>query len=260
MTNPNPPTHWALAAAVTEEFLNHLAAEAIGPGLPPNELRQEFNIPMLGPVDLTVRLQIVSVRFTMRAEDEGKLRATIGARGEVEFNGDMAMPPLPGAAIVNGEVLVDPIVEFKPSGRFRAVLDLKNSQLIGMGFEGFEGVDTDADMAAQMGNMLFAAVGGELFEALAAGMDTTGLELEPSEGQYLSELGVAFGSAEFAIEDGLMTVGLPALPGVEGRAEPTPVFGHRLGVAIAAGALTSLVNQLASPQLGLLRFEIDLFF
>lgn len=250
--------HWALAATVSEEFLNHLAEQGIGDGLEPTEVRQSFNLPMLGPLDLTVQLQITSVRFQMRHEDAGALRATIHARGEIIVHGESMMPALPGAALVSGEVLVTPRVKLDRSGHFAAVLDLANSALVGMGFDGIEGMETDADVAAQMGQMLFAAVGGEIFGGLADAMGEVGLELAPHEGRELFDLGVTAGAADIDVRDGIMVVGLPAHEGLEGSAESSMVGGTSLGVGVAAGALTSLVNKVASQALGVgLPFEME---
>ena len=48
--------HWALAAVVSEEFLNRLASTGIGDGIEAAEFRQQFNLPMLGSLDLGVTM------------------------------------------------------------------------------------------------------------------------------------------------------------------------------------------------------------
>jgi len=106
--------------------------------------------------------------------------------------------------------------------------------------------------------MLFAAVGGELFEGLADQMGSVGLELEPEQGHVFRELGVHPAPADIEVHQGAMTVGLPAVPGLEGRADAERVSGHRVGVGVAAGALSALANRLAADAIGTpLPFEFD---
>lgn len=250
--------HWALSAVVTEEFLNTLARNGIGDGVEAAEFRQQFNLPMLGSLDLGIRMVIVGVEFAMHESNVDRLAAVIRATGEITFYGDTMMPAMPGLARVRGDVMVRPHVEFRSDGGFVAVLDLAGSELVGMKLEGIDGVETDADAQEMMGQMLFAAVGGELFEGLAAQMGSIGLELGPDQGHVFGELGVEPGPADVAVHDGAMTVGLPAVPGLEGRAEAERVNGQRVGVGVAAGALSALANRLAADVLGVpLPFEFD---
>jgi len=250
--------HWALSAVVSEEFLNTLARNGIGDGIAAADVRQQFNLPLLGSVDLSVGMVIVEVTFQMIEDHGDRLLATIHATGQITFHGDTMMPPLPGLARVRGDVLVRPRIEFRPDGTFIAILDLANSELVSMGFDGIDGVDTDADAQEMMGQMLFAAVGGDLFEGLAQQMGSVGLELEAEQGRVFAELGVHPGPADVEVHQGAMTVGLPAVPGLEGRAVAERVGGHRLGVGVAAGALSALANRLAADALGVpLPFEFD---
>src|SRR5439155_18389272 len=103
-----------------------------------------------------------------------RLHATIRATGDISFYGETMMPPMPGLARVRGEVLVRPTVEYRDDGRFIAVLDVGNSELVGMAFEGMDGVETDADAQDMMGQMLFAAAGGDLFDALKTQLGSVG--------------------------------------------------------------------------------------
>ena len=250
--------HWALSAVVSEEFLNTLARNGIGDGIEAAELRQQFNLPLLGSIDLSIGMVIVEVSFQMLEEHGDRLLATIRATGAVTFHGDTLIPPLPGLARVRGDVLVRPRVELHPDGRFIAILDLAGSELVGMTFEGIDGIEADAEAQAMMGQMLFAAVGGELFEGLADQMGSVGLELEPEQGHVFRELGVHPAPADIEVHQGAMTVGLPAVPGLEGRADAERVSGHRVGVGVAAGALSALANRLAADAIGTpLPFEFD---
>ncbi|MEZ5322111.1 MAG: hypothetical protein R2698_08580 [Microthrixaceae bacterium] len=249
---------WALCAVVTEDVLNRLADHGIGDGLTSGEIRRRFELPMLGAVDLGLVMTIVGVRFEMSSRHGDRLAATIRATGAVSFHGDTAMPEMPGLARVRGEVLVRPVVELDEDGSFRAVLDLANSELVGVVLEGIDGSDADSQTQEMMGQMLFAAVGGELFGALASQLDSVGLELDPDQGRHLSEMGVAPGAADVVVGDAVMTVGLRAVPGLDGVATATPVDGRRIGVGVAAGALTSLVNRLVADAMGSpLPFECD---
>src|SRR5690606_18461332 len=147
-------------------LLNELAAAGVGDGIEVAELRNVFQLPMMGPLELAVRMTIVGVSFTMLADHDGALLGQVRATGEVEVLGDTPMAVLPGRARVRGDVLVRPIVELRADGSFVAILDLTGSELIGMELEGIDGLDADAGAQAQMSQMLFAAVGGELFEGL----------------------------------------------------------------------------------------------
>lgn len=250
--------HWALSVVVSEEFLNSLARNGIGDGIAAAELRQQFNLPMLGSIDLSIGMVIVGVTFQMLENNVDRLQATIRATGAITFHGDTPMPPLPGLARVRGEVMVRPRIELQPDGRFIAVLDLAGSELLGMAFEGIDGIESNVEAQEMMGQMLFAAVGGDLFEGLAQQMGSIGLELEPEQGYVFAELGVRPAPADIEMHHGAMTVGLPAVSGLEGRAAAERVNGQRLGVGVAAGALSALTNRLAADAMGApLPFELD---
>ena len=251
--------HSALSIAVSEEFLNGIARAGIGDGLAAAESRQTFNVPFLGLLDIGIVLTIVEVSFEMRERHGDRLLATIRAAGEVKFYGESMMPALPGRAMVRGEVLVRPEIAYRPDGSFVAKLDLASSELVAMTLEGIEGIEADAEAQAQMGQMLFAAIGGELFEGLAANLESPGLELAAERAVVFDELGVAIGEAVIDMGDALMTIGLPAVEGLEGHADATPVQGPRVGVGIAAGGLTALVNRLAAEAVGApLPFDLDI--
>lgn len=255
--DPDDAAHWALSVVVSEEFLNTLARNGVGDGIEAAELRRTFDLPLLGALDLSVRMCIVEVTFQMLEEHGDRLFASIRATGEVSFHGDAPMS-MPGLARVRGDVLVRPRVEYRPDGTFVALLDLAGSELVAMAFEGIDGLESTADAQEMMGQMLFAAVGGELFEGLAQQMGSIGIELEPERGRVFGELGAQPAPADVAVHQGVMTVGLPAVPGLEGRAMAERVSGHRVGVGVAAGALSALANQLAADAVGApLPFEFD---
>ncbi len=249
---------WALSAVVSEQFLNGLAAAGIGDGSEVEPLRNTFQLPMMGPMELILSMTITGVTFEMDPANGNRLFASISASGSVETHGDPPMPLLPGVARVRGDVLVDPVIELHRDHSFVAILDVLNSDLITMELEGIDGLEADAEAQLQMSQMLFAAVGGELFSGLAERLGSIGLELGAEQGIALADLGVAVGPAEIAIEDGHMVVGLGAIPGLEGTARPVEVSGTRLGVGIASGALSVLVDQLARERVGAgIPFEIE---
>lgn len=240
---------WALSVVVTDEFLNTFAANGIGDGVEVSEFTQAFHVPMLGSVELSVGMAIVGVTFRTDPRQDGRLHATVTATGHLRILGDMPMD-LPGPARVRGEVLVEPVIRLDPDGTFTAVLDLPGSELVAMHFDGVDGIEGDAEVQAQMGQMLFATLGGELFAALAEQMGPVGLVLGPEQGRVFEELGVRSGPAELELADGHLTVGLMAVDGLGGHAEVEQVTGRRLRVGVAAGALSALVARLAEDSLG----------
>ena len=252
-------TPWAVSVVVSEAFLNGMAASGIGDGIEAPGFRNTFHLPMMGPIEMSVGMTIVGVSFEMRASDANRLRATVRAAGLIEVHGNSPMPSFPGLAHVAGEVLVDPEIAFNADGTFVARLDLPGSELVGVRLEGIDGVEADESVAVQMGEMLFAAVGGELFEGLAARLGPFGLELGAEDALVMSELGVRPGPADVRVDDGRLLVGLRAVEGLEGRAQAVEVTDGGAGVGVAAGALASLVSRLAADKLGRsLPFELDL--
>lgn len=252
-------SRWALAAVVSEEFLNGMSRQGIGDGVVVEPFRQVFSLPMMGDIDLSVGMTITSVEFEMSALDPDRLRATVSAAGVVEFLGDNAMPAFPGAARVRGEVMVSPTVELRADGSFVALLDLASSELVAMHFDGIDGMDGNADAQAMMGQMLFQTVGGELFTGLAEQLGTVGLELTPDEAEIFAMLGVAEGPADIVVNDGSLVVGLCALETLDGHAALLPVDGRRLGVGIASGALADLAVHLANRAVGVpLPFAVEI--
>ncbi len=242
---------WALSAVVSEQFLNGLAAAGIGDGIEVEPLRNTFQLPMMGPMELTLSLTIVGVTFKMDPANGNRLFASISATGTVETHGgDAPMPLLPGVARVRGDVLVDPVVELSDDHSFVAILDVLHSELLTMELEGIDGLEHDAETQIQMSQMLFAAVGGELFAGLAERLGSIGLELGPERGVALADLGVAVGPADITVESGHLVVGLAAIDELDGTARPVEVSGVRLGVGIASGALSVLVDQLSRERFG----------
>jgi len=251
------PEHWALSAVISEQFLNALSRAGLRDGMHVEAFRQTFFVPMMGPVELSVALSITAVEFQMRAADRGRLRATVSAAGSVTMLGDHPME-LPGPARVRGEVLVRPKVRVGRDGSFSALLDLAGSQLVATHFDGVDGVESDADALAQMGQMLFAAVGGELFEAMAGQLGEVGLELDADTAGVLTAVGCRAGAGSVKIQDGRMVVGLRALDGLDGHAATAGAPGPTLGIGLASGALSALTARLVQARLGVaLPVELD---
>ncbi len=250
---------WALSLTVPETLLDEFARAAVGDGIEVAEFRNVFQLPMMGPLELAVSMTITGVSFAMKAEHPDALLATVRATGRVEVLGDSPMPVLPGVARVRGDVLVRPIVGLSDDGGFVAVLDLPAGELVAMELEGIDGLEADADAQAQLSQMLFAAVGGELFEGLAANLGQVGIDLDPEEADLVRRMGVQPGPADLTVHDGRLVLGLPAADGVVGSAEEVRARGNTVGVGLSATALEVLTVAAASSQLpGVVPLEVDL--
>jgi len=241
---------WAAAVVVPEGFLNGLAHTGIGDGIVVPAFDNIFQLPMMGPLELSVGMTITGVSFEMLAANNGALLGSVRAMGSVEILGDSPMPALPGAARVRGDVLVRPVIELGEDGSFRAILDLSASELVGMELEGIEGLDADAEVQAQMSQMLFGAVGGELFTGLAAQLGSLGVELGPEQGQILVDLGVAPGPADIRITDGEMVIGLRARTEQSGHAGLVAVSDTQVGIGLSTSALQTLCVRAAHGAFG----------
>ena len=239
-----------MTVTVPQEFLNALAAAGIGDGIEVEEFRNVFQLPMMGPIELSVGMTIVEVSFQMRSGDDGRFRATVRATGDIRFHGDSPMPAFPGLARVAGDVLVRPVIELRPDGSFVAVLDLPAGEVTDMRFEGVDGVAAADDAIAMMSQMLFAAVGEDLYRGLAENLGHVGIELDAAAARGVVELGIAAGPAEIRVSDGVTVVGFPAVDGHDGHAAPVPAHGRRVGVGLARGSLTPAVARLAAATLG----------
>ncbi|MCC6225496.1 MAG: hypothetical protein IT195_03705 [Microthrixaceae bacterium] len=249
---------WAVALVIPADFLNTLAEHGIGDGVEAPELRDTFQLPMMGPMEVSVMMTITGVSYEMRANDGGRLRATVRSTGALRFHGDVPME-IPGLVRVSGEVLVEPIIELRDDNSFAAYLDLANSELVATHFEGIDGVDHDAESAAQMSEMLFASVGGDLFSAMAENLGTLGMELAPEQGEVVAELGVAPGRARIRVRPGRMEVMMAAVDGLDGSAVAVDVQGPCIGVGVASGSVAALASALAQQRIGVahLPFEFD---
>lgn len=241
---------WAASIVVPQEFLNGLARSGIGEGLETERFSNTFQLPMMGPVILNVGMTITGVTFEMRAEHPDRLCATIHAAGSVAFGGENPMPGLPGVARVRGDVLVAPVVELHEDGTFRAGLDVAGSELIAVKLEGIDGLDHDAVAQTQMSEMLFAAVGGELFGGLADQLGMVGIDLDAESSLPIVELGVRRGPAVIRVEDGRLVIGLVGVDGLDGHADIVDVTGHRVGVGLASESLSVLCARIASDAIG----------
>lgn len=255
---PAAERRWAVAISVGEEPLNAMAAASIGAGIDMGVVHEQVAVPMLGEANVSVDMAITGVTFAMDERHAGRLLASVHARGDVVVHSDM-MGEMPlGRVHVSGDVLVDLDVAVEPHGAVRAHLDLPNSDLVATHFHGIEGVETDADMQAQMGEMLFASVGGDLFGGLADSMGRIGIDLPPEVGRVLLEAGVRPGPAVVEVRAGHVVVALESARVVHGDAEPpAPGPGH-LSIGLASGVLGVLTERLVATALGLeIPFELS---
>lgn len=250
---------WALALSVTQDLMNALAASRIGEGLPVGRTTRRVTMPMMGELDVTLDLTILGLNIALSPEDGGRLRTTVRAAGDVSFGEGSPMPPLPGRPIVAAEVLVPVHAELRPDGRFVASVDPSRGEFVGMKLERIEGADIDPGTLEAMGGMLFASLGDDAFASMASGIDPIGVELPADQARPLVQLGVRPAPADIVVEDGVLTVGLPAHDDVEGHATAHLRPGQQISAGIASGTLTRLAYALAERTLGVpLPFDVEL--
>ncbi len=255
---PPAPRRWAMCASVTQDLLNDLVLVAVGEGVPIEPLEQQLVLPGMGEVLLTLGLTITGGRLDLRSDDGGRARAIVTADGDVaaraaDMEGDVdatpfGMPSSPAPIPVRVEALVDPVLEVHEDLTVTVGLDLVGAELVSVSVDPDaptpEGVDPDAWTAVtQMTNLLFGSMGGGLFASLGEHVGTIGTDLPADVGAVLADLGVAAGRADTSVSSGLLSFGLRAREGVVGRAEPVPVAGKRVGMALA-GSVVDKVAQL----------------
>lgn len=249
---------YAFSITLAEEFLNEMSRSGIGDGFSAAEVVHTLELPMMGPMELKVGLTITEVTFQMREEDQGRLHATVRAEGAVQVLGEVPMQPLPGAAHLRAEVLVAPHVELREDGSFAAVLDLVNCEMLSVTLERIAGVETTSIMQEQLGQLLISTIGGDLFQGLAAAMDTVGLELDSAVGSLLHMLGCSVGVANLEVLDGHLLLGIHGVDDLDGHARHVSGTGEAVSVTVASGVFPPLFQLLASGALGVdLPFEAD---
>jgi hypothetical protein len=260
-----------LTLAVTDELLNDLAVMALGDGIAMDPAQQEMNLPGMGEVLLSLGLNVTGVRFDLRSEDSNKARITILGAGDVgvETVGNVAapvsgMPDSPAPLPVALTCLVQPFVELREDHTVSVGLDLRDADLVKLGIDDAaevpNGVDPDAWAGIlQMTGMMFAMMGDQLFQGLAASVGAVGIDLGANIGDELAKLGVAVGIADVRVSSGVMTLGLEALDEVQGRAVPVPVAGKRVGVGVAGSGVRTAATALLERAAGgrVLPFELD---
>lgn len=263
-----------MCAAVTEEMLNDLAIVAVGGGATLEQVETDVALPAMGDVRLRVTLTVTGGSFDLRADDDGRARVVVTASGDVavdvlDFEGDTApaagmLPSSPVPIPVRVEALVDPVVELNEDLTVTVGLAVEGGELIGVTVDtdapAPDGVDAETWVPmTQMVDMLFMTMGEQLWASLGAHVGVVGSDLGTDVGAVLSDLGVAVGRADVRVTTGLMTVGLPAVPGLVGRATPLPVAGRRVALSLAESG----VHEVAALLLALvaggrpLPFEIQ---
>ncbi len=111
----------------------------------------------------------------------------------------------------------------------------------------------------QMFGMVFAVLGGGLFESLGEHVGRAEVALPDDVADILRSLGVAPGAGDVKVSSGLLTVGLPAAESVRGRALPVPIAGKRVGLGVASSLVDGICHLLIERVAGdlPLPFEID---
>jgi hypothetical protein len=171
------------------------------------------------------------------------------------------VPPAP--IPVRVEALVDPVVDLRDDHTLSVGLDLGAAELVALtvdtGVPAPDGVDPATWMGiTQMTQMLFGSMGDGLFAALGEHVGTVGMDLGSDIGLVLGDLGVAHGRAETRVGSGLLSFALDAHESVEGRAEPVPVAGRAIGVALARSGVNRLAQALLERAAGGLALPFEL--
>jgi hypothetical protein len=179
----------------------------------------------------------------------------------------MGMPAPPAPLPVRLVTLADPYFELRDDHTVSVGLDLRDAELV------VQGVDTDAEVPVgidgtawvgvlNMVGMMFTMMGDTLFQGLADTVGSVGMDLGADVGMVLADLGVDHGPADVQVSTGTITIGLPAHVQVDGRAQPVPLAGKRLGVGVARSGVDRLAGQLLDRAVGGLpmpfELEIDL--
>ena len=269
---------WAICASITQELLNDVVLMVVGAGIPLEPLDTTVALPGMGDVDVRLALTITGGELDLRADDDGRARVIVRADGEVStrsanYDGDVVeepagsavagLPTPPAPIPVRVEALVDPFIEIGETGG-SAGLDLRTAELVSLSTDPDapvpEGVDpTTWAGILQMFGMVFAVLGGGLFESLGEHLGRAEAELPEDVAEVLRSLGVAPGAGDVTVASGLLTVGLPAAASVQGRALPVPIAGKRVGLGVASSLVDGICHLLIDRVAGdlPLPFEID---
>lgn len=257
---------WALCASVSDELLNDLALIGLGGGISLDAVEQEINMPSMGEVRLRLELTVESVRFDLRAEDDGRARVTVHGLGDVsvkgtDYEGDtvgsgaIGMPTPPAPLPVTLTALAAPYFELRDDHSLSFGLDLREAELVDLGVDtdAPEPADVDAEAwtsVLNMTSMMFQMMGHELFGGLGAAVGSVGLDLGADIGSVLADLGADPGVADAQVGSGVLTICLPAADHVEGRALPVPVAGRRLGLSLSSSGVDRVAAQLLERAVG----------
>jgi len=275
---------WAICASITEDMLNDLMLFVVGGGVALEPLDTNVALPAMGDVGVRLALTVTGASFDLRADDAGRVRIVVTADGDVstraaDYDGDttdagigtgaptvggMAMPTPPAPIPVRVEALVQPFIELRADHTVSLGLDVRSAELVSLQTDPDAPVPDGVDPAAWSGilsmfGMLFGALGDGLFESLGEHVGSVGRDLDPQVGSILAELGVAVGHADISVSSGLLSIGLPATAAVEGRAQPVPIAGKRVGLGLAASVVDSVAHRLVLQAIGdvPLPFELD---
>ncbi len=269
---------WAMCASITQELLNDVILMVVGAGIPLEPLDTTVALPGMGDVDVRLGLTITGGELDLRADDGGRARVIVRADGEVttratNYEGDVAegtpgpaaagLPTPPAPIPVRVEAFVDPFIELGATGG-SAGLDLRTAELISLSTDPDSPVPEGVDPATwagilQMFGMVFAVLGGGLFESLGEHVGRAEIAVPDDVAELLRSLGVAPGAGDITVSSGLLTIGLPAADSVEGRALPVPIAGKRVGLGVASSLVDGVCHLLIERVAGdlPLPFEVE---
>jgi len=270
----------AVCASVTQEMLNDLVLFVIGAGIEIEPLETAIAMPGMGEIAVRLALKITGAEFDLRAEDAGRVRVIVFADGDVstqaaDFDGDVGpdvpaspasgLPISPAPIPVRVEALVEPFIELSSDATVAIGINLETAELVSLQTNPDapipEGVDA-ASWAGSLGmfSMLFGSLGDGLFATLGEHVGVVGTELDAGVGAVLFQIGVASGTAQISVSSGLISIALPAVDSVIGKAMPVPIAGKRVGLGFASSVVDALSQILIMRAAGdlPLPFELDL--
>jgi hypothetical protein len=264
----------ALCLAVTEEMLNDLIELGLGHGRAVEPMEQKMSLPAMGDVRLRLALTITGGRVDLRAEDGNRIRAIAYGAGDVavattDFDGDteavgpMGLPAPPAPIPVRAEALLSPVVRLEADHTVTIGIDLGDAELVSLGVDHDTPVPDGVDPGVWTGmigmiEMMFASMGGGLWDGLVEHVGSIEEQLGPEVGDVLADLGMAEGPATVTVASGLLSISAAGHGEVVGRAVPVPVAGKRVGVAVTSTGVDVLTRLLLDRIAGDLPMPFDL--
>lgn len=262
----------AVCVSVTQDLLNDVLLIALGAGIPLEALDTSVVLPGMGEVDVRLALTITGGTLDLRPEDRGLARVvvtavgdvsirTVAADGVVEQSPSIAEPPAPVPVVV--EALMRPLMEIDDADHLHVALSLEDAVLISLRADTSAPVPDGVDPGAWTGvltmfGMVFDVLGAGLFETLAEHVGQAGMDLGPTVGLLLRDVGVARGLADISVSSGVLTIALRGSDGTVGAAPVVPVSGRSVGIGIADSVVDRVARMALAQAAGNLPVPFDL--